>query len=556
MKKIQYILMIMVAITMASCKDYLTRYPDGANISADQYNNIGASRLEGTLIGLYSMIYEDGSSSHDVFGQRSIDLWGDILSGDMAVTNKTYGWLYSDEQQMTVTARTGYIWSFYYGMIHNINTTIAAINQTCNVRDSIAKYGYPSAEECQHKYTANDTEYALYLAQALALRGYCYANLARWYTPVQGNDYFKGYTIRTYKCCPVYTELNMENPQGLSKSEEVYTQTFSDLEMAVKLFEDFGTLYYDLNDGAYIRSSKLMVDINVARGLLAYAYLNAAPYYSTIAPETAAEFNQNAFDYAKAVIDDGAFHIISNDKLLTTGFNDINDNSWMWGQKVTTETAGGLKSWFGQVDIHSYSYAWAGDTKVIDDNLWNAIPEWDLRSMWFNDGSKASKFKGCPDGKFFSAQCPTSTKDDDIDREWLSDNVFMRFESMYLIAAEASFEMNKMDDAIHYLTFLTDERINYTFPDWDTEYAAWKASLNDNNNLREAIYNNWRIEMWGEGYALQTFRRMGSWFGERVRGGSHDYNPGGRSNSSDQQYNMNIPSAEATYNPNIGTTSL
>ena len=49
-----------------------------------------------------------------------------------------------------------------------------------------------------------------------------------------------------------------------------------------------------------------------------------------------------------------------------------------------------------------------------------------------------SSFAYCPDGKFYSAKCPNSTKTDDIDREWLNDNIYMRIESMYLIAAEAA----------------------------------------------------------------------------------------------------------------------
>ena len=121
---------IVASAVLFSCSDeYLNRYPDGSTISADQYNKLGLeTRLQGTMRGLYSMIYSDSGSDHDEFGQRSIDLWGDILCGDIAVTNKTYGWLYQDEQMRTVTGRTGYIWSFYYSMIRNTNTAIRDIS--------------------------------------------------------------------------------------------------------------------------------------------------------------------------------------------------------------------------------------------------------------------------------------------------------------------------------------------------------------------------------------------------------------------------------------------
>ena len=548
----QGLLALAAVIALASCSDdFLNRYPDGNTISADQYNKLDLNtRLTGTMRGLYSMIYSDNSSDHDEFGQRSIDLWGDILCGDIAVTNKTYGWLYQDEQMRTVTGRTGYIWSFYYKMIRNINTAVRDISNACDIRDSVATFGFPS-ETTTHFYHIEDAEYALYLAQALTLRAYAYGNLIRWYTPVIGSTNMGNYTISTYPCIPIYIETNMEDPQPLSSSEDVYNRIFADIEMAIRLFDEFGSEYESISGTAYQRESKLSVDGNVARGLAAYAYLSAAPYYTAINPTTATNYYQKAAQYADEVLTSGAFRMISNSELTTTGFNNVSNPAWMWGQDVTTETAGGLKSWFGQVDIHSYSYAWAGDAKVIDDNLKDEIPLWDARSKWFNDGTANSRFKGCPDGKFFSAACPTSTKDADIDREWLSDNIFMRIESMMLIKAEAYYYLGNYPAAAAALNELTDQRLDTDYPFYEDDYNDYKAKLSGTLELKTAIYYNWRIEMWGEGYGLQTFRRMGIEFGERSRGGSHDYNAGGRVKPTDGSFNMDIPSSEAIYNPNI-----
>ena len=306
--------------------------------------------------------------------------------------------------------------------------------------------------------------------------------------------------------------------------------------MSIRFFDEFGAAYLLENGSLYQRETKLGIDGNVARGLAAYAYLNAAPYYTTVNATTASAYYTNAAKYAGEVLASGAFQMISNDKLLTTGFNDVSEPSWMWGQNVTTETAGGLKSWFGQVDIHSYSYAWAGDTKVIDDNLKDEIPLWDARALWFNDGKANSRFKGCPDGKFFSAACPTSTKDDDIDREWLSDNIFMRIESMLLIEAEAYYYLNDYASSIAALTTLTDQRINQLYPFWSDDYDDFKTQITTPQNLLQAIYYNWRVEMWGEGYGLQTFRRLGIEYDERVRGGNHDYNAAGRVRPTDAKF--------------------
>lgn len=547
MKKYIYVVFAAIALMASGCSaDFLTRYPDGGSISQDQFDQLGTDRLAGTLRGLYSMIYTDGSDSHDVFGQRSIDLWGDLLCGDIALTGKTYGWLYTDEQMQTAIARNGYVWSFYYRMIHNINTTIGSINSQADILAMCGDKNWPSDGK---EYTAEQTIYALYLAQALALRGYAYSNIARWFTPTTDCVLMEGFTIADYRCAPYYDEQNMDNAQPRSYSEEVYNNAFLDLQNAIRLFEEFGVLYAKQTGSEYVRESKLSIDVNVARGLLAFAALNTAPYYNHGSKQEQALY-QLALDKAKDVIASGAFSQLTADRLLTTGFNNVDEPSWMWAQKVTVETTGGLKSWFGQVDIHTYSYAWAGDTKVIDANLRDAIPLWDARRSWFNDGKKNKKFKDCPDGKFFSAASPTSTNTDDIDREWLSDNVFMRYESMILIAAEASYRLEDYAGAATYLRMITDERIDAEYPFAADEYADFTTSLSTPKTLLEAIYQNWRLELWGEGYGLATYRRFPE-YEERVRGGNHDYNGGGRVHKGDVEYNMQIPSSEVTYNPMI-----
>lgn len=534
------IILATITLTLASCGDsFLTREYAGGSISQDVFDKLSSSKLEGTLQGLYSMIYTDGSSSHDVFGQRSIDLWGDICCGDIAVTNKTYGWLYSDECMRTY-GRTAYIWNFYYSLIHNANTVVRSIEASSKIQELVGTYGWPSEANPEHTYTEEETNYALYLAQALALRGYCYSNLARWYTPVEDNEYMggAGKTILTYECAPVYTENNMDNTQPLAMSSEVYDQGISDLTKAVKYFEEFGA--------EFTRSSKLIIDIDVANGLLAYACLNCAPYYASLDPTKATDYWQKALDNAKAVIDRGNYTMLQQAELYTTGFNDVKTKCWMWGQDVVTVTAGGLKSWFGQMDIHSYSYSWAGDTKVIDANLRDQMPDWDGRKLWFNDGKAKSAFVDCPDGKFYSAQNPTSTASDDLDREWLSDNIFMRFDVMYLIASEASYFLNDYTSSINYLTTITDQRMNPKYPLSADDYLDYKTSLNDNTELLNQIIYNWRVEMWGEGYGYQTFRRLTK---KVARGSNHQYVTD--ADATTANFNMNIPTSETTYNPYI-----
>lgn len=549
--KTKNIIILMIAIAITSCSgNFLEQPPYGSTLTQAQYEQL-SNTLEGSVRGIYSMMYT--VSDHDLFGQRGLDLATDMLSGDMALTAYTYGWWYNDEAGQTAAGRTSYVWNFYYGMLRNINKVINAVNQQSDIINRIATHGLPNVynEKAETYYTIDGTdtlatytlqeaEIAGYYAQALTMRGYCYSNLIKLYAPT--NSQLRG-AWEDEVVCPIYNENNLEDAQPVATLKVAYGQVESDLTLAIS--------YFDALESTNTRSSKLTVDGNVARGLLAYSYLNKAV---PSLPSGRTNY-QNALKYAKEVIEKGDFKIIPNDNVLTTGFNDVSDNSWMWGQDVTTETAGGLASFFGQVDIHSYSYAWAGDTKVIDENLYKEIPAYDIRQKWFNDGSKNATFKYCPDGKFFSAKNPTSTLDADIDREWLSDNVFMRIESMYLIAAEASYRLQNYDSAIVYLCSITDQRVDTTATA-AAEYATYVAGLNASNLLAQIEYN-WRVEMWGEGYALQTFRRLSPETVQdvngRKRGGNHAVDAGAAMDATASKFTFQIPSSETSYNPHYGT---
>lgn len=547
MKKISYILACVAILNLASCSEsFRDREPIGGMVTAEQYAKL-ANKLEMSLRGIYSMLYN--YSGHDSFGERSIDMYTDIFSGDMALTNYNYGWFYSDEQGMSVSARSGYLWIYYYTMLRNINLVLEQVINSGAIQ-TVAKYGYPTdglkAFDGDGKlaYTYTESEIVILdaYAQALTLRGYAYDQLATLFAPTV-KDVVSAYTLEEYLVLPVYTETNLNESQPLSSLAAVFDRIQEDLENAIACFDGLAHLT--------VRESKLSVDGSVARAILAYNYLNRANP-SRLSSQVNTNAYRSAVKLCQEVMDSNEYSLLPQGELTTNGFNDVNTKCWMWGENVTIETASGLGSFFGQVDIHSYSYAWAGDTKVIDENLFKSIYTWDGRANWFNDGKSNPSFILCPDKKFFSAKSPVSTAADDIDREWLSDNIFLRYESLYLIAAEASYRLGEFDAAKDYLTAITDLRLN----DLDmhaaqAEYALYKSGLDQSNLLKE-IYYNWRIEMWGEGYALQTFRRLGGECeenGEKIRGGNHCSEAGSKKQANSASYTYQMPSSETIYNP-------
>ena len=564
--KIQIALVLAATLIFGSCADsYLQTDPAGSTITQTQYETI-SGRLRGAMLGIYSLMY--GYSDHDAFGFRSIDMYGDLLSGDMALTARNYGWFFQDEQQETRSERSGYLWVLYYRMLYNINCEIAEAKKETLI-DSVSVYGLPESGylysvndngDTLHVYTEWDAEVANYYAQALTMRAYIYSALTRFFCPTMSHVYDAGFNITNYPAFPTYDENNFDTgeAQPMAMLSDVYAQVENDLETAIAYFDAFGP-YYN-------RENKLEVNADIARGILAYSYLNKARLTNKDYDETmplVVEPMTKALQYAEEIINAGNYTIIPNKNLYSTGFNDVNDPSWMWGENVSVETATGLASFFGQVDIHSYSYAWSGDTKAIDKFLYEQIPSWDGRKYWFNDGSLNPSYLLCPDGKFFSAASPHSTKADDIDREWLSDNVFMRIESIYLIAAEAAYYLQDQNKAVFYLDAILSQRLNPYNEEAATEYNSFKAEITaDRHKLFMEIYRNWRLEMWGEGYGLQTFRRLsynyddenaGSRDHQKVyRGANHLYNAGKAIEYEDETvYTMDIPASELNYNPHM-----
>ena len=558
----RYLLLFLSLVLLAGCDNFLTQDPIGGTLVQSQYDVL-SNKLEGSMRGIYSMM-DPGSSSHDAFGQRSIDMYGDLLCGDMALTSETYGWFAYDERQQTRTNRSGYVWTYYYGMLRNINMVVRTVKTQTELMNHVNTYGLPNdglqvrdeSGKVVYHYDENDSLSAIYYAQALTMRGYVYSNLVKYFTPTVDHLFAGGYNLTNYPAFPMYTDENMDNgAQDLAMINEVFRQIDSDLTTAITYFDIFGK--------DYVASSKLVVDIDVARGLLATFYLNRAREIGTTPTDPLLEMPmRKALTYAKEVIESNSHSIVPNATVLTNGWNSLEDPSWMWGQDVTVETTGGLRSFFGQVDIHSYSYAWAGDTKVIDKRLYSEIPSWDIRKQWFNDGKTNATYELCPDKKFFSAKNPSSTSADNIDREWLSDNVFMRIEAMYLVAAEACYFLGLQDSAVLYLTAITDERVNTSDPTAIAKYTTYKASLSDPNTFVQALILNWRVEMWGEGYGLQTFRRLtshkyqsvdeetGSTSDKLRRGANHLYNPGKEMSYDDETtYTLQIPASETNYNP-------
>lgn len=497
---------LLSAFMLTACSDnFLNREPQGETLTENQYRNL-EDMLEGTVRGTWSKFY--AFADHDEFGVRGIDLATDIFAGDVAMASNSYGWFRTDEQGLTYAYRRTQLWYFYYSIIRSCNLTLALVNE-----EDIQLKSDMTYQECINAY---------YYAQLRAIRGWCYANLMKLFVEQDATTTANG--------IPYYTEEDVDAlgaerlPVG-----DVYARIDQDLSTAILYLSNTNIL------NNVERESKFEFDADVARLVLAYSYLNRG----------GAENADLAFRYAVDAINNGKYNILPHNELFSTGFADIKSTNWLWGKDVTVDNETGLGSFFGQVDIHSYSYAWAGDTKSIDDALYGQITAkgWDDRANWFRT---VGGFKLVPDRKFYSPAFANSTSV--VDRDWLSDDVWMRMELAYLIAAEAALTKTTIstDSAQLFLDAIMSERV---IEGKESEYQTYKASLTDVSSLTDAVIYNWRVELWGEGYSLQTLRRIEK---TRTLGTNHQYRSGRALTSSSPQFTFQIPSSEYHYNPFLG----
>lgn len=467
------------------CSDEFLETEPTQFVSKDQIDEAAEKRPEvaaGTLAGLYSLMYtafSGGTTGHDDFGHKGNDLFTDLLTGDMILGGYTYGW-YQDivEYQSTVdyTDLNNYqVWRLYYKIIYGANNVIDGLGGN----DAV-----PELEEAQYV-----------MGQAKAMRAFAYFYLA--------NLYGEGYSP-SEPLLPIYTEL--VDAQPLSTTQEVYDLILSDLNEAITLLEGFD------------RTALTQINQDVARGLLAYAYAATGNYeqVKTITGE---------------LINSGEYTLTSADAALE-GFNDVNNPGWMWGVDLTLDYNLDLVSWWGQVDLFTYSYAWAGDPKVVSYDLYDAIPDTDVRKDWFVDAYGDGNLY--PINKFYAPERVVGGQ-----RNVTTDYVYMRIAEMYLLHAEASYMTGDEAGAREALRTLLDQRLD------DTAYLDGLTG----EALMDEIYLQTRIELWGEGKTYLAVKRLEKTI---TLPENHLSLPGETVPYNADELSFEIPQSEIQNNPNIG----
>lgn len=471
MKKLIYILSIAGSVAfLQSCRDEY--------LETEPTETLSTPNMEQKVNGMYQLMiqpFTGGTDAHEDFGQKGVDVFLDIMQSDVAYERDVYGryrTIANYSAFLNYENNNNYIpWRYYYKMIYSANDII----------NDYEKAGGPSE----------------FLGQALAMRGYSYFYLLQLYT--------KEYAP-SEKGVPIVTSILQEKSE-MKSQKEVYDFILADLTQAETLLE------------GYVKTNKIKADQNVVRGLLAYTY-------------AAMGNSEKTLEYSNKVIN--AFPLTTTAQ-LTGGFNNVaTAPNWVWGANIEEDMGLDLVSWWGQMDIYTYSYQSVGDYKTIDDLLRLSIKDGDVRKSQFVKFASGGVDYWMGANKFYHPNKQVQGQ-----RNVSTDYIFMRSDEFYLLKAEAQAKQNQLALAKTTLRTLLTNRM--------TDFSSIDAATTKEALVKE-IHHQTRVELWGEGKAYLSTKRNKM---NVVRGQNHQYLKGLNMASTDDRLTFLIPQAEVINNPNL-----
>ena len=468
--------MVLGGLMLASCSDIDEQIYSGGAFSKEQSQDIVnaiPTRVEATFNGMFTFMGNPAqnygtrfsSARADDFGFIMMALSQDFEGADMIGADNGYNWFsaaceYSSRTPSYANPYIRYVTPYtLIGMVKDILATIP-----------------------------EDTEDASLInmkAQAKTLRAYSYLSLA---------PYFQGSyeTSKDKPCVPVLSDSVDVTNNPRATVEQVYNVIVDDLTWAIDHLDE-------------TRSSKAYVNANVAYGLRARAYLAMGK-----GAEAAADAEKAMQGYEPASIAE----------VSVPTFCDMEEHNWIWAIDITDDQANyygyaTAPSWLSSLCGDGYGAA-CGTTAMINKLLWDKIPATDVRKGWWidenlhspnwadltwgtakgdeianlvlDDGSKV-ELPPYTNIKFGMKSGVGSTLNNN---DW----PLMRVEEMILIQAEGYAISGNEAKAKEILTnFVKTYRDpNYTIPSGRT--------------LRDEIWFQRRVELWGEGFAVSDARRL------------------------------------------------
>ena len=478
MKTIKYLSALLVAtVLFTSCNDWMNAEPEGATKTADQKSAAAAANpkaadadiaaIYAQFIQLYAGLGDLGYSRHNDFGYAAICILTEAQGQDYVGPNNGYNWFgFSDwksirENNYQNDGRSLYIiWNEYYKIIHACNNVIEIVERE---NPGAMKYA---------------------LSQALAVRAFCYLQLAQLFQFTYSD------ATLDKPCVPIVKD-RMPAEQQANNPRATVAEVF-------KLIKDDLDYACDSLDG-FVRSDKGYVDQAVAFGLRARANLvmqnwaaaaedaDAALTLSGATPLTIAEANEPGF------ADATAHNVLWANIIVET--NDI----------VQT----GIVNWPSHVSIFfTDGYTSVGATRHIASALYDEISETDVRKgWWLNEDLESplldaavynlqkANIQGNSDNVYVNLKFGTGDRSATGDYAAAADWILMRAEELILIKAEGLAKSGG-DGRGTLNAFVQTYR--------DPAYSIAGHGL----SIEDEIWWQRRVELWGEGFAWGDIMRL------------------------------------------------
>ena len=443
-KRLLILTFAIIGMVATSCKeDYLDTLPTAsvdANAAFATTKNATAA-----LNGIYRAMVVRYQGSQGYFGYPAMMIIQDVLGEDLVFGNTSNGWHFNEGRWTVHRSDTGNLsempYEMYYRIIGNANLAIANID------------GAAGAQEERDRIKG----------EALGLRGFAYFNLVQLY----GKRYDAAAKPNSQLGVPLVLEPTTE---GLPRAtvEEVYAQINKDLTEAASLLTSS-------------RVAKSHINKEVANGLLARVALVQQRWADAATFAAAARKGYPLMSIAQ----------------YQDGFSDVSNPEWIWGFDHIEDQSEYFGAYHSYISSNYNSSNIRQTPKAINSQLYEKIPETDVRKkMWVKAPTKENSTTP-PGGvrvpymnqKFRLPGTPSTSSQGDIP--------YMRAAEMYLIEAEALAKQGKDAEAAKVLFDLASKRD-----------PAYKLSTKTGAALLEEIYFQRRIELWGEGHRFLDLKRL------------------------------------------------
>lgn len=463
-------------LLLASCADLETE-PGGSTVTSAQLEEMSntnpANMISSSVNAIFSSfkaympVTGNDAERHNDFGYPSIMMFTDNNGFDMVSSDNGYNWSGSEldyTDRVYTSNESSIVWNTFYQIIFAVNDVMPKLDPE-----------------------STDPESKFYGGNAKAVRAFAYFYLAQLYQ-------FNYADHKNSPCVPIITELNADKvvDEGCARSTvaEVYEQILSDLNSAIEDITFAQSNRYSRNDRRYM-------DLASVYGLRARVYLTMENWAAAAADAQSAIENSDALpsDLATAA---------------RPAFMDIDECNWMWGVLVDETddiVLSGIVNYISHLGSFNYGYCWYSGGRQINKKLFNYIPTTDVRKGWWIDEDCYSPNLTEDELYLMNAyveyapytQCKFAPYNNELYTETNANDIpLMRIEEMYYILAEAK-AMN--GDPTGGVEVLNNFVSTYRDP-------AYNCTLTDPAAIQEEIWNQRRVELWGEGLSWYDIMRL------------------------------------------------